>query len=223
MKILVVVSHTDDEALGLGGTIASHYENGDEIYAISMTNGIDSRQVKSSDLEEERFTSSIKSSETLGFTWLKPCFFPDNAMDSVPLIEIVKKIEEAKNLTDPNIIYTHSSSDLNIDHRRVCEATLTAFRPQPDEQWNEIRTFEVPSATDYGHNSVTGSFKPNLFNNIESTIYKKIEALKAYSQEIRDYPHSRSFEGIMNLAKYRGNQVGLKYAEAFEVLKKIIR
>ena len=33
-------------------------------------------------------------------------------------------------------------ADLNIDHRIVSQATLTAFRPLSSESWNEIRTFE---------------------------------------------------------------------------------
>ena len=223
MRILIVVSHTDDEVLGLGGTIAKHKNDGDEIYAISMTNGTDARSQNDLKIIEQRNVSSNKASQILGFDWIKSCKFPDNAMDSVPLIEIVKQIEEAKTLVSPEIIYTHSSSDLNIDHRIVCKATLTAFRPQPKEFWKEIRAFEVPSATDYGHSSVTGSFNPNFFNNISETITLKIEGLKAYSQEMREYPHSRSFEGVINLAKYRGNQVGLEYAEAFEILRKIKR
>ena len=35
--VLIVVSHTDDETIGMGGTIARHLRNGDEIFALSMT------------------------------------------------------------------------------------------------------------------------------------------------------------------------------------------
>ena len=144
-------------------------------------------------------------------------------MDSIPLIEVVKFIEKAKENIKPKIIYTHSSSDLNIDHRIVSQATLTAFRPQPDEEWEEIRTFEVPSATDFAHKSITNSFSPNLYIDIKEKWKKKLCALKAYSSEMRKFPHSRSLEGVENLARYRGNQVGLEYAEAFEVIRKIER
>ena len=43
------------------------------------------------------------------------------------------------------------------------------------------------------------------------------------NMEMKDSPHSRSLEGLENLARYRGNQVGLQYAEAFEILRKIQR
>ena len=81
--------------------------------------------------------------------------------------------------------------------------------------------FEVASATDFGNSAVTGIFTPNLYIDIENEWEAKYNALNIYGSEIRDYPHSRSIQGIMNLAKIRGNQVGLKLAEAFEIIRKV--
>ena len=64
-------------------------------------------------------------------------------------------------------------------------------------------------------------FKPNYFVKIEKFWKKKLQALKAYSNEIMKYPNSRSLKGLENLAKYRGNQVGLKMAESFQILRSI--
>ena len=222
-NILVVVAHTDDETLGLGGTIAAHTLLGDNVYGIAMTNGVSSRNNKTNLKIKIRKKAAISASKIIGLKWIKGGNFADNAMDDTPLLEIIKIIENAKSKINPSIIYTHSSNDLNIDHRIVCEATLTAFRPQPNETWEEIRTFEVPSSSDYGHKSITGFFHPNLYINISKTWEKKLKALTKYKMEMRDKPHSRSFEGLKNLAKYRGNQVGLQYAEAFEVIRKIQR
>ena len=66
-------------------------------------------------------------------------------------------------------------------------------------------------------------FYPNLYVDITGTWEKKLAALNEYKMEMRDAPHTRSFEGLENLAKHRGNQVGLKYAEAFEIIRKIER
>ena len=222
-KILLLVAHTDDETLGMGGTICKHINNGDQVYAFSMTDGVSSRAIGKKEKIKTRQDSSNKVAEFLGFEWFRRENFPDNSMDSIPLIEIVKVIEEAKKKIDPTIIYTHSSADLNIDHRIVNQATLTAFRPLKDERWREIRTFEIPSSTDYGHKSVTNIFNPNLYIDISSYISQKLNALKNYEEEILPPPNSRSYEGIKTLAKFRGNQSGLNYAEAFEVIRKIER
>ena len=221
--VLVIVAHTDDEALGLGGTIAKHVESGDIVYGISMTDGLGARGGENKEEIKIRAQASINSGKRLGLTWIEGGSFPDNAMDTVPLLAVAKVIEKAKSLINPTIVYTHTSADLNVDHRVVSQATLIAFRPQPNEVWEEIRTFEIASATDYGHKSITNIFYPNLYVNIKNTWDKKLAALNEYKMEMRDAPHTRSFEGLENLAKNRGNQVGLYYAEAFEIIRKIER
>lgn len=221
--ILIIVAHTDDETLGMGGTIAKHIEAGDNVVAISMTDGIGARPHTTALNQDNRMQAAINASKILGFTWLKQYDFPDNAMDTIALLEVVKAIEAIKEIVSPTIIYTHSTADLNIDHRIVAEATLIAFRPQPQEVWNEIRTFEIPSATDYGHPDITHTFLPNLIISIEDTWPKKLLSLHAYSDEMRPEPHARSFQGLENLARYRGNQVGVNMAEAFQIIRKIIR
>lgn len=223
--VLIVVAHTDDETLGMAGTIYKHSQKGDRVYSISMTNGVGSRNMHE-DIEieiEKRIESALRASDILGFKWLGGGSFPDNEMDTVSMLSVTKKIEEAKATIKPDIVYTHNGADLNIDHRIVSQAVLTAFRPQPEETWEELRAFEIPSSTDYGHKSITGRFEPNLFIDITKSWKKKREALACYQQELRTQPHSRSYNGIEVLAKIRGAQSGLEYAEAFETIRSIER
>ena len=221
--VLVIVSHRDDETVGLGGTIAKHSNNGDKVYGISMTDGVGARDELLADAVHHRYEASLRAANILGMEWIDGGNFLDNAMDSIPLLAVVRVIEEIKEQIEPSIVYTHSAADLNVDHRIVSQAALTAFRPQPDESWNEIRLFEVPSATDYGHEDITAMFVPNLLISIADTWTAKLEALKQYSTEIREFPHSRSYEAIKSLAQYRGYQVGLEMVEAFQLIRKIER
>lgn len=220
-KILIIIAHSDDETIGMGGTIKRHATAGDEINVVSMTNGVASREHSNQIDAIKRQKSARQASKLLGFSWLKQFDFPDNQLDSLPLIKIVKTIESVKDIFQPELVYTHCGADLNIDHQIVLQAVLTAFRPRYKEQCTEIRLFEVPSATDYGHENVTGKFSPNLFIDISKFNNDKISALNSYKQEMLEYPNSRSIEGIMNLAKVRGSQVGLKSAEAFQIIRKI--
>ena len=219
--VLVIVAHSDDESISMAGTIVKHVSKGDKVCVVSMTDGVSSRANSNIDEIRHRKKSSYLASQELGFQWGVCYDFKDNAMDSYPLIEIVKAVEEAKQTYKPTLVYTHSGADLNVDHRVVSNAVLTAFRPQPNEKCKELRLFEVASATDYGNPAITGSFSPNLFLNISNEWSSKVRALEAYNAEMRDYPHSRSIEGIQNLAKLRGNQVGYELAEAFEVIRKL--
>ena len=219
-NILIVVAHSDDETIGMGGTIKRHHENGDKVYAISMTDGVSSRKENASK-KSDRVLASQKASEILNFKWEKRFDYSDNQMDKFTILEVTRNIEEIKLTIKPDIVYTHSNADLNVDHRIVSHAVLTAFRPQPKETCREIRLFEINSSTDYGHKDITGDFTPNLFINISKTWDSKLQALYAYTLEMREYPHSRSFESIKNLAKRRGNQVGIEMAEAFQILRRV--
>ena len=220
--VMVIVAHRDDETLGMGGTIAKHVEQGDVVFCISMTDGVGARGV-GLEARAIRDAAAIAAGKILGLSWLESESFPDNGMDTVPLLEVINAIEEKKRLVKPTIVYTHSSTDLNVDHKIVSQATLTAFRPQPSEIYKEIRTFEVVSSTDYSYQTKCNAFCPNIYIDIKSTWTKKLAALMEYRTEMRAVPHVRSFEGLETLAKYRGNQVGLCYAEAFELIRKIDR
>ena len=219
---LIVVAHRDDEILGCGATIAKLIDDNYKVYAISMTNGVSSR-VKSSKKEiERRYKNSLKASKIIGFNWLNKISgnFADNAMDSEPLLNIVKVIERAKKIAKPEIVITHYPNDLNIDHQIVSSATLTAFRPKTNQTCKKIISFEVPSSTDFAIYKKK-IFKPNYFVDIQKFWNKKKLALDAYRDEMLKYPNSRSVKGLKNLAHYRGNQVGLNMAEAFQILRVI--
>ena len=86
----------------------------------------------------------------------------------------------------------------------------------------KIISFEVPSSTDFNFtNNRAKIFNPNLYININSTIEDKIKLLKIYKKEIKKWPHSRSLKSIKNLAMYRGSQVGIKFAEAFTLIREL--
>lgn len=222
-RVLIVVAHSDDESFGCGGFIKKLSQQKNNIKIISFTNGVSSRKNQKSKEIKNRKLNSIKASKILGFKWLAQYDYPDNQLDKISLLEIIKIIESHKNKFKPHIVLTHNFSDLNIDHRKIAEATLTAFRPEPNEKLENFLTFEVPSATDFRILKNKKNFLPNYFVNIEKVIKSKIDAIKSYKNEVKKYPHSRSIKGIKNLNKIRGNQAGLRYAEAYEIIRKIER
>ena len=144
--------------------------------------------------------------------------YPDNRLDTVPLLEIVKSIERFIKKIKPDVIFTHSENDMNIDHSIVNRASLTACRPLPNSTVKKVYAFEVLSSSEYNPYS---KFQPNYFVNIEKFLNKKINALKKYKSEMRTSPHPRSIKASKDLASLRGSGVGLKYVEAFRLLREI--
>jgi N-acetylglucosamine malate deacetylase 1 len=218
-SILVIAAHPDDEVLGCGGTINRHVDNGDKVNVLFMSDGVTSRNIKGTE-QESRNQSAIEACSILGTQ--EPIFldYPDNRMDSLALLDVVQSVETIINKKKPNVIYTHHSGDLNIDHRVTHQAVMTACRPQPNFFVNEIYSFEVLSSTEW-QTQDTPPFVPNYFIDVTPYIDNKRKALTAYVSEMKPQPHSRSIENVLRLNAVRGNSVGLEYAEAFMVLRKI--
>lgn len=217
--ILAIVAHPDDETIGCGGALHRHSRAGDRIFAMCATNGVGARIATPSEAVARRKDAAARAASLLGFEWAAMLDMPDNALDTVPLLELARAIEEVKRRLRPDIVYTHAAHDLNIDHRRVHEAVRTAFRPQPDDAWTEIRCCEIPSATDWG----SRAFDPDLFVEVTSDWEAKRAALEAYGEELRDAPHSRSLPGIEALCTLRGHQAGFPMAEAFQTSLRRLR
>ena len=212
-SVLVVAAHADDESLGCGATIKKHVDSGDQVTIIFMTDGVGSRSVESTD-GSKRNLAKEKALQVLGVDNLYQYDFPDNAMDSVPLLEVVQVVESVIDKVQPQIIYTHFHGDVNVDHRICFDVVMTATRPVPNQCVKEIYGFEVLSSTDW-QIKPDMAFKPQMYVDVSDYFEDKIIALKAYNDEMRDSPHSRSFEHVEILGKHRGYSVGVKYAEAF--------
>jgi len=234
MNILIIAAHPDDEILGMGGTIAKHTAKKDNVTIIYMATGITARRIPSKseyeikdipkkvleewqkDIDELR-TNSKKSAKLLKVKNVRFYDFPDNEMDGIQLLKVVKVIEKEIQKVKPDRIYTNHYSDLNVDHKVVFNATLTACRPSGSPV-KELLTFEVLSSTEW---SYPYNFNPNYFMNIEKFVEKKVNAMKLFKGEIRKFPHPRSAENIKHVSRRWGSVAGFKDAEAFELIRRI--
>ncbi len=225
-KILIIAAHPDDEVLGCGGTIAK-YSQSNDVYIAVLGEGISSRyNGKREEINKELLNLQEQSKKAGKFLGVKENLFfdlPDNQFDTVPFLKIVKKVEKVIEKIKPAIIYTHHTGDLNIDHRITFQAVLTAARPINNCPVKKIYSFEVPSSTEWSFQKINNPFSPNVFENISATINKKIEAIQIYKTEVREFPHPRSEEAILAIAKRWGSVAGVKYAEAFELVKSITK
>lgn len=220
-KILVIAAHPDDEILGVGATLIKHVAEKDSVYCLILSKGVMSRPNAKTNKVSKLMSESKMAGKIIGFKEIYYADLPDNSFDTVALLEVVKIVERFLSEVKPDIVYTHFNGDLNIDHRITYCAVVTASRPCNKNFPKEILTFETLSSTEW-QAKWNKQFCPNVYVNVEKYIDKKIEAMESYKSELRYYPHSRSVEGIKILAKYRGLEAGLKYAEAFQLIKKIV-
>jgi LmbE family N-acetylglucosaminyl deacetylase len=220
-KVLILAAHPDDEVLGCGGSIVRHIRNGDLVDIIFFTNGESSRSFftkKSETLAiKKRRSSALKVLKLLKINNFLFLNYKDNQMDLISTLEIAQIIEKQIKKNKYQIIYTHSSLDLNVDHRKINESTLVACRPTYNSSVEKVLMYEIPSSTEWGSFAKNNSFSPNIFTNIEETRAVKLLALKLYGSELRDYPHPRTIVSIEALEVLRGSTVGFKFAEAFHL------
>lgn len=225
MKVLVVAAHPDDEILGCGATAARLVSEGHEVNFAILGEGLTSRQSERSatdskylDLLHQR---AHAAAEKVGVKNLVLYKLPDNRLDSVPLLEVVKIVEQLVERFTPQAIYTHHGGDLNVDHEVIHRAVLTATRPVEGSPVREIYAFEVPSSTEWAFQRLNQPFRPNFFVEIASTLEKKIAAMQCYESEARKFPHPRSPEALRAIATRWGSVAGCAAAEAFELVRSI--
>lgn len=227
-KVMVIASHPDDEVLGCGATMARLVSEGAQVKVLIAAEGLTSRQNKRDAAELEKELKelrnvSVEANKKLGVTDVEFLALPDNRMDSMDLLDVIKVIEEKVSAFNPDTIYTHFPNDLNIDHRILSEAVITSTRPMPGIKVKEIYFFEVTSSTEWNFSGLPSkSFAPTVFVDVTKFFEKKIEALSVYKGEMREYPHARSIQNIRNQAGFRGGSVGFHAAEAFVLARKLV-
>jgi LmbE family N-acetylglucosaminyl deacetylase len=235
MKILIVVAHPDDEVLGMGGTIKKLTKNKNQIKIVIMATGISARRsinFKNSSkynitknqqkiIEKQIITIKAhakKAAKVLGVSDVEFLGYPDNEMDTISNLELTKSVEKIIQNFKPEIVYTHTPFDVNVDHVSCYNAVLTATRPKKNAIVKKVISFEVPSSTEWNFTSV---FTPNTFVDISHELKSKIKALECYKTEIENYPHPRSAKALQSIGNRWGTVSGFSIAEAFSLIRSL--
>ena len=225
MKVLVIAAHPDDEVLGCGATAARLVREKHEVHFAILGEGITSRHARRSDADASQLSllhrQAHAAAAKLGARSLTLRQLPDNRLDSIPLLDVVKVVQELVDEMQPEVIYTHHQGDLNVDHGVIHRAVLTATRPIAGQPVREIYAFEVPSSTEWAFGSLQPAFRPNVFVDVTATLEAKIAAMACYETETREFPHPRSPEGLRVIATRWGTVVGCQAAEAFELVRSV--
>ena len=98
ITILIVVAHPDDEVLGCGGSIAKWIQSVDDVHVLILAEGATARdKIRDTGARKSELSQLAKSAhETgsiLGVKSVNLLGFPDNRMDSLDLLDVVKTIE----------------------------------------------------------------------------------------------------------------------------------
>lgn len=225
-RLLVVAAHPDDEVLGCGGTLVKAVKQGAQTEVMFLGEGVSSRfpigQYDSPEFVQQSLQRKEESKNALKSLGIKNVRYGERLctqFDTLPLLSIVKEIEEEMKSFQPTVLFTHNPSEVNIDHRITYEAVEVACRPTRAWVPKEIYTFEIVCSGNWKFNPC---FKPNVFVDITKYWKKKMEAWSCYQGEARPFPFPRSKEGLDALAHFRGMSVGVNRAEAFCLVRRVV-
>ncbi len=217
MRVLVVAPHMDDEALGAGGVIARHVDQGDEVHVCFVANRVyDHRFDEIRNRAEREY--ALKAKEVLGYKEATFLDLPDERLDSC-LQDIIVPLEQKIHVLAPEVVYLPHRGDNNQDHRAVFQAAQVVVRPTATPYLRRLICYEVSSSTEQSPSLPEVTFLPNYYVDITAQIERKVQALACYATELRSFPHPRSPEGVRVLAAYRGMASGFQAAEAFILLR----
>jgi LmbE family N-acetylglucosaminyl deacetylase len=220
MRVLVIAAHPDDELLGLGATVARHADAGDEVTSLVVSDGATSRYEEGADRTLQ--DAGRAAARILGVRELRFLGLPDQRLDTLPILEVIQRVERVVGEISPHIVYTHHWGDVNRDHRVVSEAVMVACRPIGPDHPKRLLCFETPSSSEWSSTDPSLTFIPNYFVDVTATIDRKLEAMACYATEVRPAPHPRSLEALRSRAQYWGQIVTRPFAEAFVLVREVV-
>lgn len=210
-RVLVLAPHGDDEVIGCGGTIIKHLESSSIVTVVFIKAPYDERSYI-------QHTQTEDCKKILGYHDKISLYLTET--DFFKKEQFITKLEEIILTTRPDTIYSTFYGDLHQDHRALFDALNSASRIHAKHRVDNIFLYETASSTDQGLYKNIFPFIPNYYVPLKKHhIDKKINALKAYTKEIKDNNHPRSEEHIMDIAKIRGREINEPYAEAFMSLR----
>lgn len=222
MNIFVVAAHPDDEVIGLGGTLAKHSRKGDKVYVTILSEG-EALKLPNSPKCSERREEGKLAGEILGVEETYFLDIPDQEFESIPLIGVIKPIEYYIESIRPDMVFVHHRGDANTDHQIAFKATYAACRAMNNPFIHKILCYETLSSTEQAPQFPEYNFNPNVFVDITAELETKMKALQAYASELKEFPHPRSLKAIEAAARRWGSWVGVEAAEAFMLLREVVR
>ena len=215
-EALVIAAHPDDEVLGCGGTIALHTRGGERVVTLITCESV-SLRYRDVDVDMERQTRDAAA--VLQVDDVIELGFPDQALDTLTLTDLIVRLEQVVNEVQPRVVYCQYGGDVNRDHQLLFKATLVATRPMA-RSIEAIYAYSTLSSTEWGY---PRTFSPDTWVDISTTLDQKLAAMACYRSELHDFPHPRSLKAIRSKAEADGSACCLRAAEPFMTLRRISR
>ena len=220
MKVAVVSVHPDDEVIGAGGTLLKHLHQGDEVYWIIITNLFEHQGFTMHRIAERQ--SEIETvADRFGFKKTFKLDYPTMTLSGETVIGMVPRLATIFSEIKPEVLYCVNRSDAHSDHRVAFDAVMACTKSFRYPFIKKVLMYECISETEFAPALHENVFIPNYFVDVTDFFQRKLEILNIYKSEVAQHPFPRSKENVNALAIFRGAIAGVRYAEAFQLIKYI--
>lgn len=217
-KVIVISAHPDDETLGVGGTLLKHKQDRDMLAWLIITS-VSEEYGFSKDRVNSRKVEINQVAKMIGIESVYQLNYPTMSLNSDIINDMIPKISSIFSEFKPEVIYVVNRSDAHSDHRYTFDAVMACTKSFRFPYIKRVLMYECISETEFAPQLPEKVFIPNYFVDISEFFDKKLEIMKVYQSELGEHPFPRSNKNIEALATFRGATVGVKFAEAFQLLK----
>jgi N-acetylglucosamine malate deacetylase 1 len=219
MNILAVGCHPDDLEIGCGGTLARYAAEGHRVTMCIVANGNMGHVIlQPAELRAIRAEEARRAGALLGAVEVAMLDVGDLEVDS-NRAETVNKLVDLVRRVQPDVILTHPTEDYMKDHvevsKLVFDASFSASVPHyltPTQGVAKITPL-------YFMDSVAGvNFIPTEYVDVSVTVEIKLNALNCHESQVKwmyDHDGIDFLDFVRTMAKFRGQQCGVAYAEGF--------
>mgnify|MGYP001595278073 FL=1 len=199
MNILAIGAHPDDIEIGCGATLLKYARAGHNVYMFVLSDGSFGGDPGLRLKEQKEAAQFLKVQEVF---WGN---FRDTEISDSR--ELIVRIEEIVNKTNPDVVFMNYPEDVHQDHRAAANAGMSATR-----YIKEVLFFEVPT---------TQNFQPDIFVDIEDILEDKLKLMRIHASQVTrtKVKNLTILESALSCANFRGYQGRVKYAEAFKALR----
>lgn len=217
-KVLIIAPHPDDEAICCGGLIMLAKKVDARVFVMYGSVG-SSRQLLTGKTDPaSRLDEAKKASKYGGFKY--SIMFQGKEfmkLDSIPQKRLIEQIEDKIEEFEPDIVCVPFRDSFDQDHRALFSASITALRPIPKNLRHQPEIIlEVEEPYSWTNGDV---FRPNFYFDISKVFKAKINLLKCHKTQLRNDPFPRSPQNLERLSGLRGAEIGVRYAEGYNLLK----
>lgn len=227
-QVLVVAAHPDNKVIGCGGKIARHSDSMDKVQILIVAEGSTLHKQERDCIQvRDELLAFAKAAQTagsfLGAADVELVDFPDNLLDSLDRLHLIKQIEECVEPYQPEFVYDHHAGGVNVAYLRLCEAVVTPCRPTPGHVVKRLLSVQVASSTEWQPPWSVWAFLPNWFVDISDQWERKRDALVAFFSEMSNWPYLRTFEAVEHLGcLLRYGQVDFEAAAVFCMARQLV-